>query len=63
MFLGAFAGAFTGVILAPVLVPVVEVVAKPVTTAIIAILGTVVLFIQQKLKQYRTTEYRFVNDV
>jgi hypothetical protein len=58
MFLGAFAGAFTGVILAPVLIPLVEVAAKPIVTGLFAVLGTVVLFIQQK-----SNEYRFVNDV
>ena len=61
MFLAAFAGAFAGVILAPVLIPIVEVVAKPVTTVILAAIGTVVLFIQKQYRN-RTTEYRFVVD-
>ena len=61
MFLGAFAGAFAGVLVAPVLVPVIEAVARPITTAIIGILGTIICFVQKKSKQHRTPEPQFVD--
>lgn len=61
MFLGAFAGAFAGVIIAPVLVPVIEAVAKPITTAAIAVAGSIVYYIQQKRKTHKTPEPQFIN--